>query len=340
MAGKMRVTQHSGRVRKGGQPFSARHNDRNFDLSRADNINPDRTRYNRYWSVGSGGWYGEADKEQKPTFEAAEAEFYREHFTGMYEASVERSRQRGQMKRVKPFETWCKARQHVPEECFIQIGNVEQTVPPKVFEACMLDYMKAMDAWNKANGNPFTVLSLGLHHDEGVPQLHIRRVWHSINPETGVDEIGQAKALERAGVALPDASQPVSRENNRKMTFDAHMREAWITVCRRHGLDIESTPEPGRKHNQTKQEYVDQKQREKAAELAAREAEIEKQREAITEAIPGLVRDAMRREREAAKAANRKPTLANVEMAAIREAQERAENVQQPGQRTGPGYSL
>lgn len=340
MAGKMRVTQHCGRVRKGGQPFSPCHNDRNFDVSRADNIHPDKMHFNRYWSVGSGGWYGEAAKEQKPTFEEAEAGFYKEHFTEMYEASVERSRKRGQMKRVRPFDEWRKARQFVPEECHIQIGKMGKTVQPQVFEACMLDYLKEMNAWNQANGSPFTILSLGLHHDEEVPHLQIRRVWHSINPETGIDEIGQAKALERAGVALPDALKPVSTENNRKMTFDAHMREAWITVCRRHGLDIESTPEPGRKHNQTKQEYIDQKQREKAAELAAREAEIEKQQEALKAAIPGLVRDAMRQEREAAKAAKRRPSLFNVEAEAIREAEKRAEDVEQSGQRTGPGYSF
>lgn len=193
----------------------------------------------------------------------------------MYEASRERSRKRGQLKRVKPFEEWCKARQYVPEETCLQIGSVaDGTVDRKTFMACARDYFKALNKWNKDNGRPFTILNVAYHCDEEINHAQIRRVWHSVNPETGIDEIGQEKALERAGVALPDPEKPVGPKNNRKMTFDKEMREKWIDICEKHGLDIEKIPEPGRKHNQSKDDYIREKQDARADELDKREAAI------------------------------------------------------------------
>ncbi len=271
--GKIRVTQHNGRIRKGGQPYSPKHNDRNFDVSKADNIDPSRTPLNRYWAIGSKKWYGPDD--DKPTFEDVERDYYEKHFMAMYEASRERSRIRGQLKRVKPFEEWRKAWQYVPEETCLQIGSVaDGTVDRKTFSACVGDYTKALNAWNNKHGRPFTILDVAYHFDEATPHAQYRRVWHSINPETGIDEIGQEKALERAGVALPDPEKPVSKDNNRKMTFDREMREKWLEICEKHGLDIEKIPEPGRKHNQTKEEYITDKQQARQEELDGREAAI------------------------------------------------------------------
>lgn len=281
--GKMRVTQHNGRIRKGGKPYSAKHNDRNFDINAADNIDPARTRFNRYWAIGSIDWYG--PDEDKPTFEAVERAFYEKHFMPMYKASLERSRKRGQLKRVKPFEEWRKAWQFVPEETCLQIGSVADGAPDvKTFKACARDYMQALNAWNKKHGRPFTVLDVAYHFDEETNHAQIRRVWHSINPDTGIDEIGQEKSLERAGVALPDPGKPVGKDNNRKMTFDREMREKWLKICKKHGLDIETVPETGRKHNQSKDDYIREKQDARAAELDAREKAVAEQAQTANKA--------------------------------------------------------
>lgn len=284
---RMRISQHNGRVRKSGQPYSPKHNDRNFDVTKSDNIDPDRVRRNQYWSYVSKKWYTMADQqdqqdqqeqqEQKgqPWFEDVERDFYEAHFMPMYEASKERSRKRGQLKRVRPFEEWRKARQFVPEETSLQIGKVGGTVKPSVFAKCATKYLGVMNEWNRQHGEPFTILDVALHLDEEVPHLQIRRVWHSVDPETGIDEIGQAKALERAGVDPPDPLSPISAENNRKQTYDAYMREQWLTICEAHGLDIEREPDKSRPHNQTKEEYIRNEQKARTAELDKREAKLD-----------------------------------------------------------------
>lgn len=279
--GKMRVTQHNGRVRKTGTVFNPSHNDR--QISGADNIDPARTPLNRYWAIGSKRWYnhGEAGK---PSFADVEREFYEKHFMAMYEASRERSRKRGQLSRVKPFEEWRKARQYAPEETYIQIGSrADGTVDLDTFKACMRDYLHELKLWNVKHKTPFTVLNTALHADEEIPQLHLRRVWHSINPETGIDEIGQEKALERAGVPLPDPLKPVGKDNNRKMTFDREMREKWLEICKNHGLDIETEPVKGASHNMTKAEWVAAKAKQEA-ETAKHEA-MRTRKDALAKAI-------------------------------------------------------
>lgn len=278
---RMRISQHNGRVRKSGQPYSPKHNDRNFDVTKSDNIDPDRVRLNQYWSCVSDGWYSledqpdQPDQEGQPWFEDVERDFYEAHFMPMYEASKERSRKRGQLKRVRPFDEWRKARQFVPEETSVQIGCVGNTVDFCTFTECVEEYMGVMDEWNNQHGEPFTILDVALHLDEEVPHLQIRRVWHSVDPETGIDEIGQAKALERAGVDPPDPLSPISAENNRKQTYDAYMREQWLTICEAHGLDIEREPDKSRPHNQTKEEYIRDKQKARTAELDKRETKLD-----------------------------------------------------------------
>lgn len=274
----MRVTQHSGRTNKGGKAYSAHHNDRNYNVEKADNIDKTKINQNLYWSIYSSGWYRENTKKKKPTFEQGEKKFCETHFKKQYDAQVKRHRERRQLNRIKPFDEWRKARQYCPEELYLQIGNVDETVDSKTFTDCAGAYINKMIEWSKAHGRPFTVLNCAMHMDEAVPQLHIRRIWHSINPDTGIDEIGQNKALERAGVQLPDPSKPKGKYNNRKMTVDKEMRAIWIDICKAHGLDIEEIPEQGKKHNQTKAEYVDAKQREARKQLQADRKALEADR--------------------------------------------------------------
>ena len=44
----MRITNHNGRAGKHGV-YSAKHNDRKFDMDKAEHIDQDRTSLNRYW---------------------------------------------------------------------------------------------------------------------------------------------------------------------------------------------------------------------------------------------------------------------------------------------------
>ena len=66
------------------------------------------------------------------------------------------------------------------------------------------------------------VLDWALHLDESTPHIHERHVFDCEN-KYGEVAPQQEKALEALGFELPAPDKPLSRRNNRKITFDAEM---------------------------------------------------------------------------------------------------------------------
>ena len=64
------------------------------------------------------------------------------------------------------------------------------------------------------------MLDWALHLDESTPHIHERHVFDCEN-KYGEVAPQQEKALEALGFDLPDPGKPLSRRNNRKITFDA-----------------------------------------------------------------------------------------------------------------------
>ena len=77
-----------------------------------------------------------------------------------------------------------------------------------------------------------------------------------MDPDSGLDEIGQNKALERAGIALPDPTKPRSASNNRKQVYTAEMRAEWIRICRAHGVEVQDEPLKDARHGRSKAAYL------------------------------------------------------------------------------------
>lgn len=70
---KNRTTLHNGRKNRQGQAYSPRHNDRKFDLDKAEHIEQERTKENIYWHY--------LQKENPDMdFSTAEKTFYKNHF--------------------------------------------------------------------------------------------------------------------------------------------------------------------------------------------------------------------------------------------------------------------
>ena len=65
----MRTMQHNSRANAGGRVHGTKHNDRNFDVEKADNIDIERSAGNVYWNVYN---------DPTMTFEQAELRFYEE----------------------------------------------------------------------------------------------------------------------------------------------------------------------------------------------------------------------------------------------------------------------
>ena len=119
-------------------------------------------------------------------------------------------------------------------------------------------------------GEHVHVLDWALHLDESTPHIHERHVFDCEN-KYGEVAPQQEKALEALGFELPDPDKPLSRRNNRKITFDAGCRKMLFEIAKRHGLELEEEAEYGNRQYLEKQDYILAKQKE---QLAAQQSKL------------------------------------------------------------------
>lgn len=246
----MRVTYRG--TRKG---LSSKHNDRKFDLSKANHIDAEKTQKNFYWS-----------RYSKLSFEETEKMAYKQLFSNYLNYQNQKHIARRQYKRVRTIDDILKNKNTSPEEFILQIGDMENNPGKNALGVCWTELFNRLNDWSLAHGEPFVLLNFALHGDEKTPHLHARRVWVATDPETGFSVPKQELALEQAGVPLPNPDKPKSRTNNRKITFDKMVRSWWQEICIEHGLSIETEPLPTRKHKD-KETYVNEQIQAKQAEL-------------------------------------------------------------------------
>lgn len=285
----MRMTLHNGRAGKDGT-YNPRHNDRNFDISHAEHIDPERMPGNVYWN-----WTGE-----NITFEDAEKAFYEEHCREYLDAVNRRHREQRHPERVRDMDAYRTARQTCPEETLLMIGNKDEYLPPKTLRAIC----EKLKDWEEKQIPGLKVLDIAYHGDEeGAPHIHMRRAW-IYRDENNVESIAQSKALQAAGIPLPHPDKPAGRHNNRKQVFSAMERQALYEICRGYGLEslLETKPQErsrsGREFEDYKAEQAEKRAR--AAEMRARVAE-EKTRQAETslDKIKGATKHARKRTQRA-----------------------------------------
>ena len=267
----LRASQHSGREGSG------RHNDRSFLAGRsadwirehADHIDTSRTSDNQVIT-----WDGQTDIER------SERAWYDRTYGPAQEKINARYIRERHPDRCKTTDDLYDGKLTRPEEMILQVGNRDVRADGQAFIAALNDYINRLDEWNQAHGDHMTILSMALHMDETTPHVHIRRVW-DYQDRDGLTRLGQNKALEQAGVELPDPSKPVGRYNNRKMTFDREARAMWHEACRAHGLEIETEPVPDRRH-QDKADYIRGQISQEIDDLTAQRDGLRAERDKLT----------------------------------------------------------
>lgn len=282
---RLRVSQHSGRQ------GSARHNDRSFLAGRSEawrqehapHIDPERTDDNVVWT-----WDGQTDVE------ASERAWYAQEYQRAQEATNARYAREGHSDRCKSTDQLYEGRLTRPEEMILQVGTQADGIDPAEFAQAVDRYLDKLDEWDTTRGGHMHILSIALHVDEASPHLHIRRVWDYTDRD-GLTRLGQAKALEAAGVPLPDPSKSVGRYNNRKMSFDAMARGWWQECCRAQGWEIETEARPDMRHKD-KAEYV---YGQIAAEIDTMTAQADRSRQEAAQA--DQIRQEATRQAEAAR---------------------------------------
>lgn len=285
----MRMTVHNGRAGKNGV-YSPKHNDRQFDISSAEHIDPERMPGNVYWN-----WTG-----KNISFEDAEKEFYELHCREHLDAVNQRHRKQRHPERVRDMDAYRTARQTCPEETLLMIGNKDEHLPPKTLRAICEDLRN----WEENTVSGLKVLDIALHVDEeGAPHIHMRKAW-IYRDENNVESIAQSKTLQAAGIPLPHPDKPAGRHNNRKQTFSAMERQALYEICQEYGLEslLEMQPREKSKSGREFEDYKASKaeERAKAAEMRARMAEEKtKQAEESLRKIKGAKTHAQKRTQQA-----------------------------------------
>lgn len=286
----MRMTLHNGRAGKNGA-YNPRHNDRNFDISHAEHIDPERMPGNVYWN-----WTGKKDV----SFEDCEKVFYEEHCRAHLDAVNQRHREQRHPERVRDMDAYRTARQTCPEETLLMIGNKDEHLPPRTLRAICEDLRN----WEEKQIPGLRVLNMALHVDEeGAPHIHMRKAW-IYRDENGTESIAQNKALQAAGIPLPHPDKPAGRHNNRKQSFSAMERQALYEICRGYGLEslLETKPREKSRSGRELEDYKasEAEKRAQAAEMRARMAEEKtRQAEASLQKIKGTKTHAQKRTQRA-----------------------------------------
>lgn len=291
----MRMTIHNGRARK-NVVYSPKHNDRQFDISSAEHIDPERIGGNIYWN-----WTGKNDI----SFEDAERLFYEQHCRAYLNAVNRRHREQRHPERVRNMDAYRTAKQTCPEETLLMIGNRDEHLPPKTLRAIC----EELRDWEEKQIPGLKVLDMALHVDEeGAPHIHMRKAW-IYKDENNVESIAQSKALQAAGIPLPHPDKPAGRHNNRKQVFSQQERQALYEICRSYGLEslLETKPRERSRSGRELEDYKanEAEKRAQAAEMRARMAE-EKTRQAETslDKIKGATKHARKRTKRAQEQAH------------------------------------
>ena len=286
----MRMTIHNGRAGKNGA-YNPRHNDRNFDISRAEHIDPERMPGNVYWN-----WTGKKDV----SFEDCEKTFYEEHCRAHLDAVNQRHREQRHPERVRDMDAYRTARQTCPEETLLMIGNKNEYLPPRTLRAIC----EKLKDWEENTVSGLHVLDMALHVDEeGAPHIHMRRAW-IYRDENGIESIAQSKTLQAAGIPLPHPDKPQGRHNNRKQSFSAMERQALYEICRGYGIEslLEMQPREKSRSGRELEDYKasEAEKRAQAAEMRAKMAEEKtRQAEASLQKIKNAKTYAQRRTQQA-----------------------------------------
>lgn len=282
---KVRATRHNGRAGKNGV-YTTKHNDRNFDVSHADHIDPERTRLNVYWDWENGRRSGEksvfeCEDGSVPSFDDAEKHFYEIQYADYVAGQNARNASRRHSERNRTAEEIRHDKRFCPEETIYQFGREGNGATAEELTAIVQEFL---EVFQHQYGSRIHVLDWALHVDETTVHIQERHCFDYINAY-GEVEPKQEKALEALGIPLPDPNKAQGRYNNRKITFDAMNRLMLIEIAKKHGLDIEENVKYGGKQHREKMDFVIAKQLEMLAEQGIQLQKQDAQIAALTTSI-------------------------------------------------------
>ena len=266
----LKLTRHNGRAGTHGT-YNPKHNDRSFNLANSEHIDPERAKGNIYWDCFHG--FRSALDPQDPddlaaTFSEVERQFYESSYSEFIEKQNERNAKIRHTERNRSIPDLLSSRKTCPEETIYQMGTLDEHASAEDLMNIVTEFI---EEFKVKYGEHVHVLDWALHLDESTPHIHERHVFDCEN-KYGEVAPQQEKALEALGFELPDPDKPLSRRNNRKITFDAACRKMLFEIAKRHGLELEEEAEYGNRKYLEKQDFILAKQK---AQLAAQQSKLD-----------------------------------------------------------------
>lgn len=297
----MKASYHGGRVGRG----KPNHNYRDFDIAKADHIDPNRTGQNVYYDLSDGGML------PLPDDHATETDMLRAAYNDIYGAGLtaqnERYRASGHPERCRTVDDLLTGKKTMPKEIILQIGDRNDHVDGATFKEAVEAYVGRMRAFCRDRGLNVCLLNCAVHMDESTPHAHLKMTFPA------ADKFGnlmprQEECFRQGDIPLPHPDAPEGRYNNRQVTFDATCRSIFERVCHDMGIMVDLERRTGRQHLK-KQEYIIKsnadivrQQQEQiqaaAAELQAVKDEIAEQERSAVQSVAGEVAQLLASARE------------------------------------------
>ena len=190
-----------------------------------------------------------------------ERQFYETHYSEFIEKQNERNAKIRHTERNRSIPDLLSSRKTCPEETIYQLGTLDEHASAEDLLNIVTEFIEEFKA---KFGDHVHVLDWALHLDESTPHIHERHVFDCEN-KYGELAPQQEKALEALGFELPDPDKPLSRRNNRKISFDTACRKMLFEITKRHGLELEEEAEYGNRQYLEKQDFILAKQKEQLA---------------------------------------------------------------------------
>jgi hypothetical protein len=263
----LKLTRHNGRAGTHGT-YNPKHNDRSFNLANSEHIDQKRAKGNIYWDCYHGIRSASDKDKQTAAFSDVEKMFYEIHYSHFVENQNARNAKIRHTERNRTIEDLLAGKKTCPEETIYQFGTLDEHASAEDLLNIVTEFI---DEFKSKFGDHVHVLDWALHLDESTPHIHERHVFDCEN-KYGEVAPQQEKALEALGFDLPDPAKPLSRRNNRKITFDAACRKMLFEIAKRHGLELEEEAEYGSRKYLEKQDFILAKQKE---QLAAQQSKLD-----------------------------------------------------------------
>lgn len=224
----------------GGGP-EANHNDRSFDVSKADNIGDIRKDSVWIFPEGQNPQRIRLENHGLKNFELA---YYESRFGPAIEAQRERHLKARQKSRAEgcTIRRYYDSKKTGPESTILQVGKEWEYIDKAKFVKMLNAAKKEIEEENEEAR--IKVLSVSIHCSEkdGSMHAHFTKSFEYKGKDGWVQDT--EKCLEKLGYKLPNEEKEKDRYNNRKMSWSAQKMQAWYDIIERIDPEIKIDREP------------------------------------------------------------------------------------------------